>query len=172
MSAIPKVGWYTPATPNRSLPTYNAMPNVKTSVWINAPLDKVYAIARDNRSFPEFMEDVDSLEVTSETETTVVSDWVGRVPAFNLKVRWTQEDVWNHDTHTCTFTQVKGDYDKMVGTWQFSAENDGTRFDSVLDYEYSVPGLGPLVGKVIYGLVVKNMEGVLGAIKKRAETQA
>lgn len=145
------------------------MPTVNTSVWINAPLDKVYAIARDNRSFPEFMEDVESLEIVSEEGNIVVSDWVGRVPAFGLKVRWTQEDVWDHDAHSCDFTQVKGDYDKMVGSWKFTEENDGTRFDSVLEYEYVVPGLGTLVGKVIYGLVVKNMEGVLGAIKARAE---
>ncbi|MBX3113642.1 MAG: SRPBCC family protein [Fimbriimonadaceae bacterium] len=145
------------------------MPTVNTSVWINAPLDRVYAIARDNRSFPEFMEDVESLEIVSEEGNTVVSDWVGRVPAFGLKVRWTQEDVWDHDAHTCEFTQVKGDYDKMIGTWKFAEENGGTRFDSVLEYEYVVPGLGTLVGKVIYGLVVKNMEGVLGAIKSRAE---
>ncbi|QYK52495.1 MAG: SRPBCC family protein [Fimbriimonadaceae bacterium] len=145
------------------------MPTVNTSVWINAPLDRVYAIARDNRSFPEFMEDVESLEIVSEEGDTVVSDWVGRVPAFGLKVRWTQEDVWDHDAHSCEFTQVKGDYDKMVGSWKFAEENGGTRFDSVLEYEYVVPGLGTLVGKVIYGLVVKNMEGVLGAIKSRAE---
>jgi len=145
------------------------MPTVNTSVWINAPLEKVYAIARDNRSFPDFMEDVESLEIVSEEGNTVVSDWVGKVPAFGLKVRWTQQDIWDHEAHSCEFTQVKGDYDKMIGSWKFTEENGGTKFDSVLEYEYVVPGLGTLVGKVIYGLVVKNMEGVLGAIKSRAE---
>lgn len=145
------------------------MPTVNTSVWINAPLEKVFAIARDNRSFPDFMEDVESLEIVSEEGNTVVSDWVGKVPAFGLKVRWTQQDIWDHDAHSCEFTQVKGDYDKMIGSWKFTEENGGTKFDSVLEYEYVVPGLGTLVGKVIYGLVVKNMEGVLGAIKSRAE---
>lgn len=145
------------------------MPTVNTSVWINAPLDRVYAIARDNRSFPDFMEDVESLVIVSEEGNIIVSDWVGKVPAFGLKVRWTQQDVWDHDAHTCEFTQVKGDYDKMIGSWKFTEEKEATRFDSVLEYEYVVPGLGTLVGKVIYGLVVKNMEGVLGAIKSRAE---
>ncbi len=145
------------------------MPTVNTSVWINAPLEKVYAIARDNRSFPDFMEDVESLEIVSEQGNTVVSDWVGKVPAFGLKVRWTQQDIWDHEAHSCEFTQVKGDYDKMIGSWKFTKENGGTKFDSVLEYEYVVPGLGTLVGKVIYGLVVKNMEGVLVAIKSRAE---
>ncbi len=146
------------------------MPIVTTSVLIDAPIDKVYAIARDNRSFPEFMDDVDSIEIVSEDGDTIVSDWVGRVPAFGLKIRWTQKDIWNQENRTCEFSQEKGDYDKMVGKWKFTEENDGTRFDSELEYEYSVPGLGPLVGRVIYSIVVKNMEGVLGAIKNRSET--
>ncbi|MDI9636661.1 SRPBCC family protein [Kamptonema cortianum] len=145
------------------------MPTVETSVWIDAPLNKVYAIAKDNRAFPEFMDDVESLVVTSEDGPIIISDWVGRVPAFGLKVRWTQKDIWDDANHACEFSQEKGDYDSMSGNWKFTEENSGTRFDSVLHYEYSVPGLGPLVGKVIYGLVVKNMEGVLAAIKARAE---
>ncbi|HMS54830.1 MAG TPA: SRPBCC family protein [Fimbriimonadaceae bacterium] len=145
------------------------MPTVETSVWINAPLERVYAIAKDNRSFPEFMKDVKSLNVIEEDGSRIVSEWVGLIPQFMLKVRWTQEDVWNDAQHVCTFKQVKGDYDSLSGDWKFVEENGGTRFDSVVDYEYNVPTLGPLVKKVIYGIVVKNMENVLGAIKSRAE---
>lgn len=148
------------------------MPTVANSVWIDAPLDQVYAVARDNRSFPDFMDDVDSVTVLEEDGDTVVSDWAARVPAFGLKVKWIQRDVWSRDTAKCVFTQVKGDYDEMSGTWAFSEKDGGTQFDSVVDYEYSVPGLGPLVGKVIKGLVEKNMDGVLNAIKKRAESGA
>lgn len=150
------------------------MPTVKTTVWIDAPIERVYAIAKDNRAFPEFMEDVEALEIVetqpSDQGTTVVSDWVGKIPTFGMKVRWRQEDRWDDQTKTDHFRQIKGDYDSMSGTWVFTEENGGTRFDSVLEYEYVVPGLGAVVGKVIYGLVVKNMEGVLDAIKRRAET--
>lgn len=145
------------------------MPAVDTSVWINAPLSKVYEIAKDNRSFPEFMKDVKSLTVVEESNGRVVSDWVGVVPNFMIKVRWQQEDVWDDAAHTCTFRQIKGDYDRMDGDWKFSEENGGTRFDSHVEYEYNVPTLGPLVKKVIHGIVVKNLENVLNAIKERAE---
>lgn len=145
------------------------MPTVETSVTIHAPLEKVYAIAKDNRSFPEFMADVKSLTIVSEEGNRVVSDWVGTVPTFGLKVRWQQEDLWDDSAHTCKFNQLSGDYDQMDGTWEFREVDGGTQFNSVVNYEYKVPGLGPLVGKVIHGIVVKNMEGVLGAIKQRAE---
>ncbi len=39
---------------------------------------------------------------------------------------------------------------------RFREENGGTRFDQTLDYEYNVPTLGPLVKKVIHGIVKKN----------------
>lgn len=145
------------------------MPTVETTVWIDSPLENVYAIAKDNRSFPEFMKDVKSLTVVEEEGPRVVSDYVGLVSAFGLKVRWRQEDIWEDSAHSCKFRQVSGDYDKLEGEWRFAEENNGTRFDSTLEYEYVVPTLGPLVKKVIHGLVIKNMENLLQAIKERAE---
>jgi uncharacterized membrane protein len=146
------------------------MPTVETTVWIDKPLDKVYDVAKDNRSFPEFMNDVKSLTIIEEDGPRIVSDWVGLVPQFMLKIRWRQEDVWDDAAHTCTFKQLSGDYDKMDGVWRFIEEKGGTRFNSVVNYEYTVPTLGPLVKRVIHALVVKNLDGVLNSIKKRAES--
>lgn len=148
------------------------MPRVESTTWIQAPLERVYAIAKDNRSFPEFMEDVQSLEVVEEEGARVVSDYVGVVSTFGLKVRWRQEDIWDDEAHTCAFRQLKGDYDQLEGIWRFTEENAGTRFESVLDYEYKVPGLGPLVAKVVHNIVVKNVDGILAAIKQRAESSS
>lgn len=145
------------------------MPIVETTVHIDAPLERVYEVAKDNRSFPEFMKDVKSLEIVETDGPRVVSDWVGIVPTFGLKLRWRQEDVWDDVEHVCRFRQLKGDYDKLEGTWLFREEDGGTRFESVLDYEYMVPGVGALVKKVVHNLVIKNMDGVLGAIKERSE---
>lgn len=129
----------------------------------------VYDIAKDNRSFPLYMDDVKSLTVVEDEGDRIVSEWVGVISAFNVKVRWTQEDLWDFGSKTCKFKQLKGDYDSMSGTWELIPERDGTRFNSVLHYEYTVPGLGALVKKVVHGLVIKNMDAVLQAIKKRAE---
>ena len=57
----------------------------------------------------------------------------------------------------------------LEGVWTFSEEAGGTRFDQKLDYEYNVPTLGPLVKKVIFSIVVKNLENINEAFKKRAE---
>ena len=145
------------------------MPTVETTVWINAPLARVYEIAKDSRSFPEFMKDVQSVTPVETEANRFVSDWVGLITTFGIKVRWRQEDVWDDERHHCAFKQVSGDYDKLDGTWDFREENGGTRFDQHLDYEYNVPTLGPLVKKVVHSIVVKNLDGISEAFRARAE---
>lgn len=98
-------------------------------------------------------------------------DYVGIVPQFRLKVRWRQEEVWDDATFSSTFRQLKGDYDRLEGKWQFTEENGGTRFDQYLDYEYNVPTLGALVKKVVHGLVTKNLENIALAFKQKAESR-
>ncbi len=145
------------------------MPIVETTVWINAPLEKVYEIAKDNAKYPDYMKDVVSITPVEREGNRLIADWVGLIPQFRLKVRWTQEETWDDSTHTSEFHQVKGDYDKFEGRWGFSEENGGTRFVQFLDYEYNVPTLGPLVKKVIHAIVVKNLDNVNEAFRKRAE---
>ena len=147
------------------------MPTVETTIWIDAPVEKVYAIAKDSERYPEYMKAVESLVVTSREGSRVVADWVGLITQFNLKVRWTQEEIWDDSTTSSKFSQLKGDYDKMEGTWRFVEENGGTRFDQFLDYEYNVPTLGPLVKKLILHLVKSQLEAASEAIKNRAEAQ-
>jgi ribosome-associated toxin RatA of RatAB toxin-antitoxin module len=145
------------------------MPTIDISTVIAAPIERVYAIAQDNASYPDFMKDVQSVTLVERSGNRVVSDFVGIVSAFNLKVRWREEDVWDDSTHSSAFRQLEGDYDSMCGTWQFLETAEGVRFDQHLEYEYNVPTLGPLVKKVVQSLVTKNLENLAKAIKERAE---
>jgi uncharacterized membrane protein len=146
------------------------MPLVQSRVRIAAPVETVYRVARDVETFPEFMSDVQSIDVLEQEGERVLANWVGFIPQFRLKVRWQQEDIWDPVAHTCKFRQTKGDYDEMYGEWRFLRDGDGTIFESDVNYEYTVPTLGPLVKKVVQGIVQKNMESILAAIKKRAES--
>lgn len=147
------------------------MPTVETTTWINAPLEKVYAIAKDSAAYPEYMKEVQSVTVVEREGSRQVADWVGVVPTFGLKVRWRQEEIWDDATHSSRYRQLEGDYDKLEGAWAFREENGGTRFDQTLDYEYNVPTLGPLVKKVIHSIVVKNLEAINDAFRNRAENE-
>jgi ribosome-associated toxin RatA of RatAB toxin-antitoxin module len=148
------------------------MPHIDNEVDVAAPLDRVYALSRDVESFPAFMPDVESVvvEERSDDGARVVTRWVGVAADFHLKIRWTEEDVWDEATHTCRFKQLKGDYNKYEGIWTFTAGESGTcRFQSSIDYEFEIPLIGPLLKKVVERLMRDNTQRLLDAIKVRAE---
>ena len=138
------------------------MPRVESTILIHAPRERVLTVARDNAAFPDFMTDVKSLVVTetSADGLRVVSDWVGVVQKFGITVRWTEEDVWDLDAGTCTFRQLKGDYDEFAGQWRFVAETPTTtRFDSHLDYALEIPLVGALVKTLVHKIIQTNQIG-------------
>ena len=89
---------------------------------------------------------------------------------FKLKVRWTEEDLWDDAAHTCRFHQLKGDYQAYGGLWTFTQTAEGqTLFASAIDYELEIPLIGPLLKKVVARLMQDNTQRILDAIKARAE---
>lgn len=147
------------------------MPHIDNEVIVDAPLAKVYTLAKDVEAFPTFMPDVESVHVTERSPDGMrtVTDWVGVASDFKLKVRWTEEDVWDDATHTCRFSLVKGDYSEYGGIWAFTHEEGRTKFSSALDYELDIPLIGPLLKKVVAKLMRENTQRLLEAVKARAE---
>ena len=151
------------------------MPRIEQSIQIHAPVEKVYRVARDIESFPEFMGDLESLTVLERSEdgNRTVTQWVGLIREFKMSIKWTQEDVWDETRHRDEFKLIKGDMDKMEGTWEFTPEGEAdTRFDSVLEYEYNVPLIGPMVKSLIRKKMTDNLAANMDAIKRRSEAGA
>jgi ribosome-associated toxin RatA of RatAB toxin-antitoxin module len=148
------------------------MPHIDNEVLVAAPLDQVYRLAKDVESFPRFMPDVESVVVTERSPDGLrtITEWIGVASDFKLKVRWTEEDLWDDDTHTCRFQQTKGDYQSYSGLWTFAPNAaGGTKFSSALDYELEIPLIGPLLKKIVARLMKDNTQKILDAIKTRAE---
>ncbi len=147
------------------------MPRIEQTILINAPIVHVYEVARDVEAFPEFMADLKSLKVLerSPDNARTVTEWVGFIPAVKLSMRWTQEDVWNDDTHRDDFQMITGDLKRMSGFWQFTETDAQTRFDSVVDYDIDIPMIGPMIKSLVKKLMTDNLQATLEAIKKRAE---
>jgi uncharacterized membrane protein len=148
------------------------MPRIEQSLMINAPVEKVYAVARDVESFPDIMDDLQSLTVLERSEdgNRTITEWVGVVRQFRMTLKWQQEDLWDPVAYRDDFRALKGDVDKLSGYWQFTASDGQTRFDSVVDYEINVPLIGPMVKAIIKKLMEKNLDAQMQAIKQRAET--
>lgn len=148
------------------------MPRIEQSVTIDAPIGHVYRIAKDVESFPQFMPDLQSLTVQERSPdgARTVTAWVGLIREFKMTVKWTQEDRWDDAAHRDDFTMLQGDMDRMEGYWQFTPEGDSrTRFDSVVDYDYNVPLIGPMVKSLIKKKMTDNLQSTMDAIKRKAE---
>ena len=148
------------------------MPRIEQTIEIAAPIAKVYAVARNVEAFPQFMDDLKSLTVLerSEDNARTVTEWVGLIREFKMTVKWTQEDLWRDVDYRDDFKMLHGDMDRMEGYWQFSAPSETvTRFESVLDYEYDVPLIGPMVKSLIKKKLTDNLQATMDAIKKQSE---
>lgn len=150
------------------------MPQVELESIVQAPLETVYAVARDVEAFPDFMPDVKSVRILEKSDdgSRTLTEWVAYASQLKLQVKWTEEDLWDDAARTCRFRQVKGDYDQMEGLWEFLPHPEGTLFRSTLNYELRVPLLGAIVQKVVQHLVTQNLKGILDGVKARAEAIA
>ncbi|HSV73978.1 MAG TPA: DUF2505 family protein [Chthonomonadales bacterium] len=147
------------------------MPVIEQSLLVRAPVERVYAVARDVERFPEFMEDLKSLTVLERSDdgNRTVTEWVGAIREFKMTIRWTQEDVWDPATRRDDFRMLTGDMDSMSGFWRFAQRDGGTLFESVVNYEYNVPLIGPMIKALIKKKMTANLDAQMRAIGARAE---
>lgn len=146
------------------------MARVDASIVIAAPIDAVYGLAKAVESFPEFMPDVESVEVLERSNGNTVTRWVGLVQG--RKIRWVEEDIWDDGNYRCTFRQREGDFTRYEGTWRFEATPEGTRTTIEVDFELDIPLAGPLLSNLLRTLMRKNIHNMLAALKTRVEGSA
>jgi ribosome-associated toxin RatA of RatAB toxin-antitoxin module len=146
------------------------MPTVLAVIDVNAPLDVVYALARNIEAFPEFMPDVQEVEILEQRpDGTQKSRWVGIIKEFKRTIKWTEEDHWDDVNHTCAFAQLEGDFSAYRGAWRFQEAAVGTHVELEVEYEYDVPLIGNLIKALLKRKMQENCDNMLAAIKAEAE---
>ena len=145
------------------------MASVQAATVIHAPLDRVYALAKDVERFPQFMPDLESVTILERLPTGTVTAWVGVVQG--RKIRWVEEDEWDDAARACAFRQRSGDFTRYEGTWRFEAVPEGTRTSLAVDFELDIPLAGALLSNLVKVLMRKNCESMLAALKGQLEGQ-
>jgi hypothetical protein len=85
------------------------MARVELEVVIRAPLETVYAVARDVEAFPQFMPDVKSVRILEKSDdgSRTLTEWVAYASQLKLQVKWTEEDLWDDTARTCRFAGLR-----------------------------------------------------------------
>jgi len=148
------------------------LPRVESSVIINGPVDKVFALARDIEAFPQFMPDLKKVTILERSPdgSHVIGEFVGYIKDFRLTIKWVEEDEWDEQAKTCKFKLVKGDFKNYSGLWTFEPVDGGTKYTSVIDFEYEIPLIGPIIKSLVAKLMKQNVDNMLIAIKNKVES--
>ncbi len=138
---------------------------------VHAPLERVFAIARQVEQFPEWLDYVTAIRVRERSEDgkVVLSEWEASVPMFGLKAKWVERDEWDEERKVCRFSLQEGDLDKYDGDWYFEPHPEGTKMRLVVNYEYRVPIGGALVQQLVRKIVEQMAQKLLEGIAKAAE---
>ena len=147
------------------------MPRVESSVFIKSDIDKVFALAKDIEAFPQFMPDLKKVTILEKSPdgNRLKSEFVGYIKDFKITMKWVEEDEWDEQAKTCKFNLVKGDFKSYSGLWTFEHVDGGTKYTSVIDFEYEIPLIGPIIKTLVARLMKKNVDNMLNAIKTKAE---
>jgi len=141
---------------------------------VQAPVEQVFAIARQVERFPEWLDYVTAIRVLERSEDgkVVISEWEASVPMFGLKAKWVERDEWDEEQKVCRFALQEGDLDKYEGDWRFEPHPEGTRMRLIVNYEYRVPIGGALVQQLVRKIVEQMAKKLLDGIAMVAEQGA
>jgi ribosome-associated toxin RatA of RatAB toxin-antitoxin module len=145
------------------------VPFVETTIEIAAPATAVYALAKDQERFPEFMPDVESVVIVERAGNRMVTRWKTLVE--EAPIEWTEEDLFDDEALRVDYKLIEGDLDVFEGSWTF--ENGAPGITTVtlgVEYDFGVPTLAELIGPTLHKKVRENSEMMLAALKREAES--
>ncbi|MDQ6766642.1 MAG: aromatase/cyclase [Candidatus Eremiobacteraeota bacterium] len=143
------------------------MPYVETSIEIKAPAAKIYELAKDMESYPDFMPDVEFVKIIKRDGNTTTTRWKTLVE--EAPIEWTEVDVFDDSNTRIDYKLIEGDLDKFEGAWTFNERDGVTKVVLGVDYDFGVPTLAELIGPILQKKVEENSMMMLQALKGRCE---
>lgn len=141
------------------------MPYVEVSRYTRcgAP-EEAYRLIRDMERYPEFMPDVDSVEVLERKGNTTVTHWKTSVDGIHLE--WQEFDVFDDENFYITYCQTAGDLRKFEGAWRVRPEEGGALVTLTVDFELGIPMIAGMVNPLLKKKIQENCANMLLAIEK------
>lgn len=146
------------------------MPHVSVTIAVDAPPALVYALAKEQERFPEFMPDVESVIVTERHPERVLTRWKTLIE--DAPIEWLEEDRFDDAALRIDYRLLEGDLDTFEGSWTFEPAPGGTLVALGVSYDFGVPTLAELIGPTLEKKVRENAEMMLVALKREAELRA
>lgn len=143
------------------------MPYVEVALQVKARPEQVYPILKEMEKYPEFMDDLESVEVLERKDNTTLTKWVSNVDGRVIK--WIEQDVFDDESMHISYKQTEGDLKRFEGEWILTPIDDGTEIKLTVDFEFGIPMIAGLLNPILRKKVRDNSMNMLQSIKKRLE---
>ncbi|QJW44386.1 cyclase [bacterium BFN5] len=143
------------------------MPFVEVTMPVMCDRHEIYPILKEMERYPEFMEDLISVEVLERKENTTVTKWVSNVDGRTIK--WTELDVFDDENLHISYRQLEGDLKRFEGEWSLTSIDGGTEIKLTVDFEFGIPMIAGLLNPILKKKVRENSANMLKAIKEKME---
>jgi uncharacterized membrane protein len=131
------------------------------------PAADVYRTLADFARYPELSTAVRSVAVTVVDDHTTVSSWEVTFRAGIL--RWTEEDRFDRDALTITFSQTAGDIAQFDGSWECADVPGGSTIAFTARLDMGIPSLAdalePIAERALIDNTVSIVTGLVGAVE-------
>jgi ribosome-associated toxin RatA of RatAB toxin-antitoxin module len=143
------------------------MPYVESEIFIKGDPKEVYRIAKDMEKFPEYMKDVEEVNVLERNTSWTITEWVTNIDG--TPIIWTEEDQFDDENLGITYRMIEGDLDKFEGEWKFMPKDGGCKVVLGVDYDFGMPSLTELIGPTLKEKIKENSEMMLEGMRKNIE---
>ena len=144
------------------------MPFVESEILINSDPKKVYDLAKNMEDFPNYMRDVEEVNVLERRDNGTITEWVTNIDG--TPIIWTEEDVFDDNDFLINFKMIEGDLDVFEGTWKFVKENGSCKVVLGVDFDFGMPSLTDLIGPTLETKLRENSEMMLSGLKTKTES--
>ncbi len=143
------------------------MPYVEVSMPVMCERSKIYPILKQMERYPDFMQDLVSVQVVERKDNTTVSKWVSNVDGRIIK--WTELDTFDDENMHIGYRQIEGDLKKFEGEWILTPISGGTEVKLTVDFEFGIPMIAGILNPILKKKVRDNSMNMLKAVKERVE---
>ena len=143
------------------------MVKLERSIFINAPVEKVFTYHADAHNSPEYWPSfVEVKDVETLPNGGQKFGWVYKMAGIKLNGSTTTPE---YEENKKLVTKSEGGIDSTF-TYTYEPEGDGTRFNMVVEYDIPVPVVGKLAESFILKMNEREADTVMGNLKDILET--
>jgi ribosome-associated toxin RatA of RatAB toxin-antitoxin module len=135
---------------------------------LNRPAEEAFHIVEDIERFPDFMPNVNVIELLESEGGRKVARWDTTIDDAPLE--WIEEGLYDVENLRVDFRALEGVFDRFDGYWQVAPDGQGSRVTFELVYEIGLPEIEDIVGPLLRERMIENAESMLDAIERRLGT--